>query len=277
MVLFSVASLANAVLLNHDSERVLVAVCVGYFDASGHPAEKKRRHLTVAGYVAEEASWKRFERKWERMLAREGLTTLHMNRLAQWAKPFDTWNRDETRRIALIQTVVKIIKTSVRKAFSVSVSLDDYDAVNAEYELASLCTPYGLCACQVIKDAQLWMKAKHPTDDTLFVCEKGDMNQADMYRLMKRRRIDTVLEPQLVPKHWKGNDGLMRYVRPFEACDVWAYEDALALPLLGTGKAARKSMQLLSEQIPYSRGGFDAKGLRDICRSLKVPPRSPLP
>jgi hypothetical protein len=59
--------------------------------------------------------------------------------------------------------------------------LDHYDDVNGEFELDSLCKPYGLCACQVIRDVQLWMHSKHPSDDVLFVFERGDLDQGDLF------------------------------------------------------------------------------------------------
>jgi GH24 family phage-related lysozyme (muramidase) len=79
--------------------------------------------------------------------------------------------------------------------------------------------------------------------------------------------------PIFAEKHWKVN-GEDRFLRPFEACDLWAYEDALGLRIIGTGKRARGSMQHLSEQIPYTRGLYNQKGLRAICEELKVAKRN---
>src|SRR3954451_14478279 len=147
--------------------------CFAYFDASGNPCEPNRRQLTVAGFVAPEIRWRRFEKRWEAVLAEYGVESFHANKMAQWAKPYNTWvradgTRDDQKRIAYLQALTRAIKPNVYKAFSQSVFLDDYDAVNREYELDKICRPYGLCGAQVVKNCYRWMRQVHPDCDVLF-------------------------------------------------------------------------------------------------------------
>ena len=102
--------------------------------------------------------------------------------------------------------------------------------------------------------------------------EKGDLDQGHMQTLLDFRNIKLEHPPVLAEKRWKEN-GEFRYLRPFEACDFWAYEDALGLPLIGTGRLARGTIRHLSEQVPYHRGLYNATGLRGICADLKVAKR----
>jgi hypothetical protein len=48
--------------------------------------------------------------------------------------------------------LTRVIKSTVYKALSHSVSLDDYDAVNTEYRLDELCKPFSMCAAQIMRD-----------------------------------------------------------------------------------------------------------------------------
>jgi hypothetical protein len=255
-------------------ESVHMAVLRAFFDASGHPNEPNRRVLTVGGYLSSKLLWARFERRWNAALAKYEVPELHMNRLAQWAKPFDAWGRDEGKRVAFLHELTTAIKVGVRKAWSITLSLDDYDSVNAEYELDTLYTPYSICASQVISDIQKWTRARDPNDEVVYFFEKGDRHQGSLATALERRKLSLRADPIFLHKRWKNANGEITYVRQFEACDLWAYEDGKAFPLINMNIKARLSFKHLSEQIPCSRGGFNAAGLRDICRVLDIPKRS---
>jgi hypothetical protein len=69
-------------------------------------------------------------------------------------------------------------------------------------------------------------------------------------------------------------DGTVTYRREFEACDLWAYEDAKALVLIGTGKKARGALVHISNQIPSQRSRYKLDGLQNICRELRLERRT---
>ena len=271
---FSLADIVDGMVTGYAPERVHMAVCRGYFDASGHPNEPKRRALTVGGYLSTKVLWGRFERRWEKALDKYGVPDLHMNKLAQWKKPFDSWERDDSKRVAFLHELTTAIKVGVRKAWSITLSLDDYDSVNAEYELDTWYTPYSICASQVISDTRKWMRAKHPNDEIVYFFEKGDKHQGSLATALERRKIRLRADPIFLHKRWPQPNGEVSYVRQFEACDLWAYEDGKAFPLIDMNIKARLSFKHLSEQIPCTRGGFNAAGLRDICEVLKIPKRA---
>jgi hypothetical protein len=251
-----------------------VSFLFAYFDASGHPKEPARRVLTVAGFVATEERWKKFEPKWEAVLASEGASSFHMKHFAHFKKDFkDGWRNNEPRRRAFIGALASVVRRHVKQAFSHSVFLDHYDAVNKEYRMDEVFKPYGLCASQAVQSVTQWARRTHPKHTVLFAFEKGDADQGDLNQMIAFRRIRMAHPPQFFNKHWKTPDGKDQYLRPFEACDLWAYEDALALPIIGTGKQVRGSMRHLSEQIKSHRGGYHEASLRSICKALGVPKR----
>ena len=172
-----------------------------------------------------------------------------------------------------IQELTRVIKGTVYKAFSHSVSLDHYDRVNADYRLDELCKPFGLCAAQIMRDVAIWKKRAHPNDDVLYVFEDGDCDKGDLEKTLQRRRLRPPHPPQFMPKRWKNAAGKTSYLRPFEACDLWAYEDGLAFRLVNTGKQTRRSHQYLNRQIPSVKFAYTEASLRLICKELGVPKR----
>jgi hypothetical protein len=212
------------------------------------------------------------------VLAQYAVESFHANKMAHWAAPYDTWRtadgaRDEAKRIAFLRALTHVIKSEVMKAFSVTMTLNDYDEVNADFALDGEFTPYGLCAMQIMRRVHRWMQKTHPGDDTLFVFERGDADQHDLFRMLKREHIHTGHDPLVLPKRWTDADGAVHYRRAFEACDWWAYEDALAVSMIGTGKTARQSVLHLSKQISCDRNGYRREGLVAICAALHVPRR----
>jgi hypothetical protein len=255
-----------------------MAVCFAYFDVSGHPDEHAHREYTVGGLVAREGKWRWFDAKWKAVLDRYGVECFEASKMAHWSKPYSAWaladgSRDEPKRIRYIRDLTRAIKTTVYKAFSHSVSLDDYDAVNAEYRLDELCKPFGLCAAQIMRNVAIWMANAHPKDDVLFIFEDGDADRGDLERVLARRNLKAPYPPQFMPKRWKNAAGTQCYLRPFEACDFWAYEEGLAFRLVGTGKTTRLSSQHLDKQVPNEKHGYSEEGLRAICEGLDVPRR----
>ena len=69
---------------------------VAYFDESG---ANDTPVVTMAGYMADERHWKRFEREWAKGLKEYGAKYLHMKEYAQSNGEFKGW--PEWKRVAL--------------------------------------------------------------------------------------------------------------------------------------------------------------------------------
>jgi hypothetical protein len=248
--------------------------CAAYFDASGSPKEPKQRVFTVAGYVTTENKWDKFERDWARELAKEGVSAFSTNDFAHFQNDFAIgWRDNEPRRRAFIQSLTGVLKKWVRCGFSSSVDLDVYDEINREYEFAErVSRPYGMCASTAANKCHKWMKAFHRKDITLYVFEKGDVNQGELKTLMgEDDRFGH--EPLIIEKQWRDEHGTLHYRRPFESCDFHAYESAHAVPLIGTRKALRGSAQDLFLKVKHFHGVLNRTSLLRTVRRLNVPRR----
>ena len=79
------------------------------------------------------------------------------------------------------------MERNVYKAFSEAVLLDDWRAVNENYQLEeSRCTPYALGGFFIMDRTIRWWGKKHPHDSmTNFVFEEGDKNKGDFMWMME--------------------------------------------------------------------------------------------
>ena len=240
-----------------------MAMCVGYFDgmATGAPAS-----FTVAGYVSSKARWREFETKWSRALRREPLNAFNAHDFSRGTGEFAAGWDDEAKRRGLIEGLGRLTEQHASHAFVCSVLLEEYEAINAEYEFSETAAgPYGLCAALVMANVRHWMAAKHPDDLTLFVLEQGDIEQRELHRVLKAENAEQGEPAQVWPRQWVDERGRHRYLRPLEACELFA--------------ADRNGMFMnrLTERSILDRQVVNRAQLVRICRALEIAPRVRIP
>jgi hypothetical protein len=237
-----------------------MAICVGYFgdDQSGGDP----RTVTVAGYVASKARWRIFDERWSRALRAERLSAFSGPDFRRGTGEFASgWIGDPQRQIRLIRTLTRLTDQHVLAAFSCSLSLEDFDAVNNAYRLAETAGgPYGICAACLIARIQRWMAERCPDDLTLFVLEDGDVDHREIRRVLTAEGITCGEPVQLWPRRWIDELGRQRCLRPFEACDL------LALPSM---QAAREEEIVDRERLLRVCGGLAIE--RRAAESLRAP------
>ena len=225
-----VALLASAYWPRHDPKHVSMAICVGYFERaeSGHGPPTM---VTVGGYVTSKARWRNFEEAWARALRAEDLAAFNACDFASGTGEFsDGWADDGSRRDRSIQALTRVVEHHVIRAFSCSVHLNDYEAINREYRRPERANgPYGLCAARIIDRVQRWMAVHHPDDLTLLVFEDGDVDHREIRRILTADGIDRGEPVQLWPRQWIDERGRRRHLRPFEACDLLMPESSSAI------------------------------------------------
>jgi hypothetical protein len=196
------------------------------------------------------------------MLRHEGLAAFSADDFLHEAAEFaNGWN-DPARRRGLMDGLGRLAEQHVLRAFSQSISLSDYDAVNAHYEFSrGAAGPYGVCAALLMTSVRQWMAAKHPDDLTLFVFEQGDIDQRELRRILRGAGADG--EPaQMWPRQWRDERGRHRYLRPLEACELFpADQDGVFL-------------KRLTERSLLEARSMDREELVQICHALAILPRS---
>lgn len=236
-----------------------MAMCVGYFERT--QAAVIPDSFVVSGYVSSKARWREFETRWSKALRREALSAFHADDFSGRTGAFATgW--DETRQRALMDTLSRLTEQHVLHAFSCSVRLEEYETVNAEYAFMERAAgPYGLCAALVISKVRQWIAARYPDDLTLFVFDEGDIDPRELRRTLKAEQAEQGEPAQMWPREWIDERGRHRYLRPLEACGLFAADR--------NGAFANR----LLERSLLDRETIDRDRLLRICESLKVPCR----
>lgn len=115
-----------------------MAICVGYFTPEGMDTPGT---FSVSGYVSSKARWRQFDTQWTRALRQEDLLTFNAGDFARGVGAFASGWSDQARRSRLIERLSRIIDQHAACAFSCSVRLDEYVAVDAEHGLRKVAGP----------------------------------------------------------------------------------------------------------------------------------------
>jgi hypothetical protein len=238
-----------------------MAICVGYFEPE--PLAGMARTFTVSGCVSSKARWRQFETQWTRALRHEDLIAFNGADFAGQSRGFSTGWTDTSRRHRLIETLTRVTEQHIFRAFSCSLRIDDYEQLNAEYSLSPAgISSYGLCAGVLIANVRRWMAERHPDDLTLFIFEEGDIDHRELRRISRAENTDRGEPAQLWPRLWTDERGRRRYLRPLEACDLFAVEGGSAF------------VSRLSERSRFHGDIVDRDRLERIYRALESTSRA---
>jgi hypothetical protein len=242
-----------------------------FYDAAG--SESSGGLIVVAGLVATEAKWRRFEREWEAVLTECGVAYFHMKDFNGSHRAFDGWAGDEPRRAVFLKRLIAVIKKNVNKEFIYAVRREDFDAVNEEFQLRETyqggAYRMALLTCRI--QIHAWLRAKYPNNDGfLQVVEKGDAGQGDVKPLIGEGGL--TVQPK--------QDRLTgRRIRPFEAADLLGWEFRRVFEETETeevNRDPRPSLREIHAKLPYTGHIIPLDALRKSCHDLPnfFPPRT---
>jgi hypothetical protein len=191
-----------------------------YCDASKTSAG----HTVVAGAVASTDDWKGFNKEWTAALTDNHLKYFRMSEFAHSTGQFAKgWKRNEERRRAFLERLIKIIVRHVKCWTGVCVSPEDYKAADEVYELHEYLQPYALCGLTCVEIAHEWKSWQHHLDHIPmeYIFECGD-DYADQLRKAVRAEFgkEPIFRPKL-PNEKCPND---RPLTPLQVGDFAAYE-----------------------------------------------------
>jgi hypothetical protein len=113
-----------------------MAMFTAYFDASGSPDQTEV--LTVAGFIAPVEQWLFFEKDWKEVLARYGVSSLHMKEFAHSRGEFCSWKDDKIKRQSFLSLLIATIRSRVHHSFVASIYLPDYRSNDEKYCLSEI-------------------------------------------------------------------------------------------------------------------------------------------
>jgi hypothetical protein len=244
-----------------------MAVFTAYFDASGTPNDTV---LTMAGYVSDLKKWEKFNMRWQEILSSRGITTFHMTDCVSFRGEFSAWQDRRDIRKKFISDLSLCARKFTNKRFSASVVMEDYNHVDAEYQLHEhIGYPYSLCGTSCIEHVRTWARnCGVDMADISFVFEDGDDHKGDFQEICKARFAITPLF------HSK------RDFMPFQAADLAAWKtrhpirEAISnkpYTQAEVGTLLFHTKNYLRE--PHAGGGFDHTALMKICKGAPIPRR----
>lgn len=236
------------------------------------------------------AKWRRFEKEWQAILDREGVTALHMKEFAHSTGEFKAWKGDENRRRTFLADLARVIKRRTNRDFSISVFMDAYRAINSTYQFEEhVGNPYAFAAWQAILRVRRFLKRRHGDEGaSLYVFEKGDAGQSQLSEVLSKNGINLIVEPIFMEKSWQ-EDGAKRYSLPLQAADYLAYESTkLITDLLQKAKStARGSLMAIVDNsavnddsdVPNPRQytAYGARHFEKAVREWRIPKRAKAP
>ncbi len=218
-----------------------------YFDDGGHPLDQIA--VLVAGFIATEEQWLRFEDEWRRALAPFNIPELHMTDF----EASKDWSRNEKDR--LLGDLVSIIKRRTRYHISHIVPMKEYRGINEERAFEEMMgTPFAIAGRTAARSVNDWKKRYTKPDDKLRVFfEDGTLHKGDFMEAMKRDELPC---PLFVKKTVR-----------LESADLFAWE------LLHTLKVnrIRYSLHELLGNHPGDDGYYEGRNLLDLATKIPVP------
>ena len=215
-----------------------------YCDASGQPSDGDV--LFVSGFGSTASKWLRFGERWNNLLRAYDIhPPFHMNEFAPGVGQFASWKQDKARRNQFFQQVIKILKISTLKSFSVGVAVSDLRRFQQDYQLPDNSngdSPYTFCGVLLYKQVNNWAQRHgEPTDTLQIIFEHGDKDQGQF--VMRLRELFPGLDDPIFKRK---SDCV-----PFQAADILAWEHHRHV--LHGAQRVRESYAELRKHIPRDR------------------------
>lgn len=205
-----------------------MATLKGYFDDSGNVEDPNQGFFAIGGYVADVATWNRFEVEWGAALTVEfGVSYLHMKELTKCVGEFASLGnpRDQAvqAQIARIQArMARVIVDSKLHGFHAVISLRDLERFNAESGRnldAKALAVYG---------AMLEVRRVYKTGEVEIVLDRMVRARAAIALAIKYGQTDTFYPfmrdfPGILPLSKSGGGGC-RDTPALQAADFLAWE-----------------------------------------------------
>lgn len=194
--------------------RSYLAVYRVYYDASSEEGE--HGVVAIAGIVASELRWQKFEREWPALLKRHGVAHIHMkNRMAM----FRGWTQEQEDAFLLELTL--LIKRRSNRVFLRVVPIKDFDLLKSQESpltVGLLDNAYSTALSLSIGAADKWIRdVKKPAKATQHVVERDDCGQGVM-------RAWAQYVPDVNISFFRKEDEYGTTIWPFEPVDYLAWE-----------------------------------------------------
>jgi Protein of unknown function (DUF3800) len=105
---------------NHEAILVLKA----FFDESGHSASSS--FVCMGGCIASLEAWSAFEKAWEHVLRKYGITCFHMNHFESNRREFKKWENEPAKHKACLADLINIMNDHIDLYIGTSANVEDH-------------------------------------------------------------------------------------------------------------------------------------------------------
>lgn len=239
-----------------------MAVLTAYFDESyNHPNAKRPNEplvYTVGCWLSTVDRWKRFGKRWQRILQEAGVDDFHMNKYESRIKPYDQWS--DAKRVRVLQQLWKAVSDYTMFGCASMVHQAGWDAfIQRRPYLHDQFgrTPYGFDVMTAIGMINDWCDKNNQDGPIHYVFAhlKGQGNALDHI-------FNTILKDREAKKAYRltgmWTKGVAKYVSQLQGTDMLAYEytKRVANELSPQPNPIRKAMLYISS-LGFTDATFD--------------------
>ena len=260
-----------ALALDHRliAERIFVIVTT-YIDEAGTHGDAP--HMIMGALVGRLGQWADFDKKWRKMLRRNGIEYFHSKKLKHSNGPFKGWGR--AQKMTLITTASDIQQKTTLFGVSVKLRQSDYDQHYRSGERPKklpLDTMYGLgfryLAAFIMDTAEQSLMRKDLEFD--FIIESGHKNAGDALRVFKQMKYDLTRSSEMKSLIFRDKKSLYG----LQGADLFSHtaylmerddDDEMELTELPTGGTLVDARRLVKHKSPLFRGVLGPELLKEI-------------
>lgn len=206
-----------------------------YFDESG--THRDSSVVVMAGFLAPDKQWTRFQSEWDKALQQAGIPFFHMVDYENRQKQFKDWGNDE--RINQLKKFLGIIKRRVTIPVVAAVRTKDYEEAELwKHDINAPKNPYAFCAIMCLQTIATWADKVGHQEPIGYVFEAGALHKGELVKLAGQICKSAARKSRY---RFVGLDfSDKRDFSPLQAADILAYEyynppqPIKPLPLRGT-------------------------------------------
>jgi hypothetical protein len=245
----------------HDLSNARIWMMAGYtayFDDSGHPDDQDV--VLVAGWLAMEDQWLRFEGEWRQALMDAGIPLEIGFHMTDFESPFCKLYKDWSvlEKEGFLYKLINLLRTRAEMFFSALIPMYEYRKVNEHITLEEVIgRPYGIAGRIIMAYLNEWRKKYNKQSDPLVVVfEDGSKHKGDLIDIFHRDGFD--------PPAFRDK----KKVVPLQGADLLAWEYFNAFH---AGELRPSLLYILRH--PGIDGMFTQDDLVEACQLAKAPSR----
>ena len=192
-----------------------------YLDEAGGPREQS---TLLAGWIASNEDWERFESDWRLFLASYKVPYFHMKEFSQSTGPFKKWRGAELVRRRCIHEACEIIAS---RTIAWMVAFADHrllSFITSRFNVPNcLMNPYAMAGRACVAQVEV-LRSSFPKNDIRYVFEHGGPGSGDLTTALSLPKSLPI--PSFAPSRAisDGKGGTLPPMVQLQAADLLAYE-----------------------------------------------------